>query len=232
LVEEGLERTAIPFAKGKMRETTHGYALHNPETNSVIASTINGNMPKWWRAPSDEVRMMLAERYKAEGRVLPITTNMVTLIVHSDASQKLVMQVCSFISPQGKPVAKASMLSLHGGPMEAGESTLDALLRIAKEELGIELDTYSLYEYGANFLFDHYDPENGRTNHVFQLRASYRELLLLLANRSGPAIQVLLNPQGMGRAFLDEANLKAVMGREGMVTPISHEILSRWLEKV
>jgi ADP-ribose pyrophosphatase YjhB (NUDIX family) len=201
------------------------YEFISPETGKVLCDTKTGNMPHWWKPPSDEVRKRLAKRYKAEGQVLPTTRNVVTLILFSDASKKLVMQVRGFVSPQGKPVSNAGKLSLHGGLMEDGESAFEALAREAKEELGIEITGTDVQK-----LFDHYDPENGRVNEVYELAASYREMLMLLENNAGPAIDALLNVEGIGRAFLDEANLKVAMSVVGAMTPITREILMRYFK--
>ncbi len=201
------------------------YEFISLETGKVLCDTKTGNMPHWWKPPSDEVRKHLAERYKVEQRVLPTTRNVVTLIARADDSKRLVMQVRGYLTAEGKPVSDAGKLSLHGGLKKKGESAFNALAREAKEKLGIEITRTDVQA-----LFDHYDPENGRVNEVYELATSYREMLMLLENKAGPAIDALLNPECIGRAFLDEANLKEAMSVVGAMTPITREIRMLYLE--
>jgi hypothetical protein len=135
---------------------------------------------------------------------------------------RLVMQVRSFVSPAGKPVSNAFMLSLHGGEME-GPDPWTELVREMFEELGIELAPGD-----ADYGFDIYDAENGRTNHVYGLNRPYREMLGLLDVPAGDATAALLNVEGLGRAYLDTANLYAAL-QAGMVTSISEDILVAYM---
>lgn len=195
------------------------YAFIHPETGEILCESAWGTMPDWWKPPSESWRA----QNRGEKRILLTTNNVVTLIVKADDSGKLVMQLRGYLTAEGKPVSNAGKLSLHGGVMEEGESPFDALAREVKEELGIEI-----VEADVEKIFDHYDADMGRVNEVYELLPTYRHMLGLLESSPEPAIDALMNPEGVGRVFIDENQLNEAM-IAGNVTSISVAIIQHWV---
>lgn len=140
--------------------------------------------------------------------------NIVTFLTFM-ADGRLQLQRRSFVAPNGKAIGNPGKDSINGGAIKDGESQIDALLREAEEELGVDIT--GAFEYVG----DVSDPTHKRTNHVYRVDG-YDTLLKQLSVEE--AVEALTNPEGIGRNFLDKANLNALI-QEGLLTDISVKIL-------
>jgi 8-oxo-dGTP pyrophosphatase MutT (NUDIX family) len=130
---------------------------------------------------------------------------------------RLQLQVRGFAHPvPGRAIADPGFFSINGGGIKEGETLEAALLREAREELGVDVS-------GAfAFIGEVRDEAMKRTNHVFVVH-DYDQLLAKQIDTVG-AIKVLMEPEGIGRACVWLEDLEAIIA-EKRLTEISVTIL-------
>lgn len=145
--------------------------------------------------------------------------NVVTF-AHYLADGRLVLQVRGYRSPEGRPVSNAGLLSINGGNMESADRTRE-LLREIEEELGL---VFAAEDLGSRIrhIGDVLDATTGRICHVHRLAEAYEQLLNTLPTHK--AVQILLNPEGLGRVAVWREDLDILI-EQGKLTRISVAIL-------
>lgn len=176
------------------------------------------SMPIWWAEPpanGEEVAKKLSGKKPVEP-----TRNVVTFVTYM-ADGRMQLQQRSYVSPQGKLINNPGYLSINGGLMES-DDVEENLRREAMEELGVTL-TSEFAKVG-----DVYDPEAGRSNHVFRLTTGY-DVLLVEQFGVAEAVKALCSPEGLGRSFVWKGDLEAIMAANTL-TGISVKILAAFPE--
>ena len=130
---------------------------------------------------------------------------------------RLQLQARGFAHPvPERIIVDPGQFSINGGGIKPGETPEVALLREAREELGVDVS-------GAfDFVGEVCDEVMERTNHVFVVHG-YDQLLAKQLD-TPTAIKVLMEPEGIGRACVWREDLEAIIAA-GRLTEISVTIL-------
>lgn len=130
---------------------------------------------------------------------------------------RLQLQVRGFAHPvPGRTIANPGFFSINGGGIKPGETPEVALLREAREELGVDVTGAFM------FIGQVRDEAMERFNHVFVVE-DYDHLLAEKLDTVS-AIKALMEPEGIGRACVWREDLEAIIA-EGRLTEISVTIL-------
>ncbi len=193
------------------------------QTASGRSTDEQNSMPDWWSEPPMTIVDKLVDAYGKAGTVLPTTLNVVTFVTYMEDGRAQ-LQRRGFVTPNGKPVNNAGDDSINGGGMRTTDQIAE-VIREAKEELGKDL-VFSADDFAK--VGDIYDPEAGRSNHVYRVVKGY-DTLLKEQLTVEQAVDALTNPEGIGRDFVWLADLQAIRG-EGRLTGISEKILTKFPE--
>jgi 8-oxo-dGTP pyrophosphatase MutT (NUDIX family) len=194
--------------------TIEGPGIFGEYQEHLRFSMVDTNsMPDWWSPP--EQPATIADKLASKEKPAPVTRDVVTFCTYMNDG-RLQLQM----SPTGKPIGNPGMLSINGGLMESDDE-LAELLREGREELGVDITDF------FTFIGTVYDPDNGRCNRVYYVKG-YDAMLAVRHTHIG-AILALINPKGIGRAFVWKEDLEAIRTAKA-ITPISERILAAFPE--